>query len=226
MFFYAKLRIIVDSHIQYKVSNERYYNELKKEEYKIKQLKEYEILSICNYEIPYLKKKINHISKSNIILIKGYNGSGKSTLLKSILNINTDYSGSILFDEQQSKYLSFDELVFYIPQNFYSGEILVKDLLNCYSHDLVQKYFERYKLDLLLLNRKIDQISSGQQEKIFIVCAFLSRKYLLMFDEPETSLDEDSIITFIEDISLYSGKVIVASNSSIYNNIADEVIET
>ena len=65
-----------------------------------------EILKIDNLSVSYGKKKAIHdisltINKGDFVALLGSNGAGKSTLINSIIGLQKNMSGSILFNTEE-----------------------------------------------------------------------------------------------------------------------------
>lgn len=126
------------------------------------------------------------INKSEITTLIGPNGAGKSTLVKVLLGLQTRYSGSI----SRSKKLRIG----YVPQKLYLNETLplrVDKFLQ-----LAGKYSQQERLDALtlvgathLLNANVHSLSGGENQRVLLARALLSRPELLVLDEPAQGVD-------------------------------------
>lgn len=126
----------------------------------------------------------------------GPNGAGKSTTIRTLLGLITPSSGQAkIFDETiRQRNPQIRSHIGYLPSEavFYRG-MKVKDLLKL-SADLHHKdcsaereiLCRRLQLDV---NRKVDELSSGNRKKVAIVSALQHQPKLLILDEPTSGLD-------------------------------------
>lgn len=146
------------------------------------------------------------------IAIAGETGSGKTTLLKMIAGLDQPDTGEIVFRDQRVKG-SLEQLIpghpqiaylsqhFELRNNYYVHEILA------YANELPQEETTRlYDICRIshLLNRRTDQLSGGEKQRIALARLLSSMPSLLLLDEPFSNLDaiHKSIIqSVIKDIS-------------------------
>ncbi len=131
------------------------------------------------------------------IAVTGETGSGKSTLLRIIAGLVQPDSGQVLFDGIKVKgpdeqlvpghpsiaYLSQDHEL----RNNYRMEELLE-----YANKLPgQKALSLYKLCRIdhLLQRKNDQLSGGEKQRIALARLLVGSPRLLLLDEPYSNLD-------------------------------------
>lgn len=193
------------------------------------------------------------VSGDNVFIV-GPNGAGKSTLLKVIARILEPTGGVVYIDGKDYRLYSPRELakiVSYvdphvstsIPATVYEFLVTAR-----YPHQKPFQVFEsredvrtiinvcrRFGIEHLL-NRRLDQLSSGELQRIVIARAIIQNPRALLLDEPSAFLDiryrleileyvrnfikmEKKIaITAIHDLylaSLYADKVMMLSNGKI-----------
>lgn len=208
------------------------------------------------YTNDYILKNVSYNFKINeITVILGLNGSGKTTLLKLMCNFLPKYEGEVLINNelvktmkpsQLSKYISF------VPQlTNDSNDFLVKDFL---TFGLVNsiKFYEQPKekhliyvekivneLELnYLLNKKMNELSGGEKQMIYICAAVIQNTPIIILDEPVSALDMNNqykILTLLKklrndgktviltahnpNICLYlESNVLIINNNKIYKN--------
>jgi zinc transport system ATP-binding protein len=144
------------------------------------------------------------INQGDFLGIIGPNGAGKSTLFAAMLGLNTKYKGTIKFfgtDIRKSK--SYLKEIGYVPQK----PIFEKNFpatVNDVVKMGLQKESDENKIDEILQQlwihelseRRIGELSSGQQQRVFIAKALVNSPKVLILDEPVTGIDQQSIDLF------------------------------
>lgn len=168
-------------------------------------------LSLEDVSTDYFVKKrqilaLNHLSmaveEGSFSVVLGPSGCGKTTLLKTIIG-QKDYEGRILlYGEDIEKTAIKDRSIAYIsqehvlfPQWTVFDNIAFPLKLAGNSYEMIEdRVLEAAKLlgISLLLSRKPRQISGGQQQKVALAKALVSRAKLYLFDEPFADLDENN----------------------------------
>ncbi|MEO0202973.1 MAG: ATP-binding cassette domain-containing protein [candidate division WOR-3 bacterium] len=193
----------------------------------------------------YKNFKINieylEINENEKIVILGPNGSGKTTLFKTLLKY-LNYQGSIKIFSKELRKISQEELIrncSFLLQVEYYPEIMVKTYLELSGIKL--------KFDLMeienLLNKRMNEISLGEAQRVRLTRIINSNKELAILDEPISHLDpyfqikileyiKNSNKTFIitmHDIHLaikYFEKFILMKDGRIYSkHLNDRVFE-
>ena len=166
-----------------------------------------EILTLKNISFSYKDKLIfdNYnfvINKEEIIAIIGPSGCGKSTLLKIINGLETDYSGDVLLDgvnvnnipvNKRDIVLMFqDNLLFPHMTIFENIEFSLK--MKKYPKHKIKNMVDEVAKDIHLqdkLNKYPRELSGGQQRRVALARAVISKPKLLLLDEPFTGLDKE-----------------------------------
>lgn len=166
-----------------------------------------EILTLKNISFSYKDKVIfdNYnfmMNKEEIIAMIGPSGCGKSTLLKIINGLETDYSGDVLLDgvnvnnipvNKRDIVLMFqDNLLFPHMTIFENIEFSLK--MKKYPNHEIKKMVEEVARDIHLedkLNKYPKELSGGQQRRVALARAVISKPKLLLLDEPFTGLDKE-----------------------------------
>jgi len=152
----------------------------------------------------------------------GPNGAGKTTTIRIILNIIKPTSGVVLFDGKPMD-RSCQNITGYLPEErgLYKKSrtidviVYLASLKNISSHKALQLANDWLaKLDILeAKNKKIEELSKGNQQKIQFITSVIHDPKILILDEPFTGFDPINQQLIKETIlSLANaGKIIVLS---------------
>jgi len=167
-------------------------------------------------EIDGLKKSIRgkwlfecpkgFIDDKGLYFVKGKNGCGKSTLMKIIYGKDRNYDGRICNN--------FDKIVF-LPQIPYvfKGDVWFNIILGMNEDEIVKakKLILKFNLNL---NQNAHSLSMGQRQTMFFIRAFARDSHLLILDEPDSFLDNESKRSMINLIEMESKKkaIIIVSH--------------
>jgi ABC-2 type transport system ATP-binding protein len=145
-----------------------------------------------------------------VIGILGHNGSGKTTLMEAMLGFCEFTSGKVSLWNIEVDKLSATEKrkIAYVPQqDDFPENMSVNDSLRLYSsfytqwdHDLVEELLAGWDIDK---NKKINQLSGGQKQKLSIVHALAISPELIVLDEPVASLDPIARSLFLQQLTKY-----------------------
>ncbi len=145
-----------------------------------------------------LNKVSISVPKGSIFGLLGPNGAGKTTLIRIINQITMPDEGKVLLDglalrpehirdigylpEERGLYKSMKvgEQALYLAQ--------LKGLSKAKAKEQLKYWFEKLEIGAWW-NKKIQELSKGQAQKIQFVVTVLHRPKLLIFDEPFTGFD-------------------------------------
>lgn len=151
----------------------------------------------------YGKNQVLHgldltVKQGEIFGLIGLNGAGKTTLIKVLLDLMPAASGSAhLFTLPVREPQARAELA-YLPERFQPTRSLTgQDFLSLSAHldgyrldqAQVESVLGQLDLDCAVLKSRIRSYSKGMAQKIGLAAAFLSRKKLMILDEPMSGLD-------------------------------------
>ena len=128
----------------------------------------------------------------------GVNGAGKTTLIKSLLDLCEIEQGSIhLFGTPHTEPNARINLAFlpeqFIPPYYLSGAKFLAYMAKLYGHvhdpKQVQEICQTLDLTLSALKLPVRDYSKGMAQKLGLAACFLSKKRLLLLDEPMNGLD-------------------------------------
>ena len=138
------------------------------------------------------------ISDGEIVSILGPSGCGKTTLLNLILGLTDADSGKIIFDGQDITNVPMEKRGFNIVfqdyalfpnlnvmQNITYG---LKNTPNISTQEEVNELIELLGLKPHL-NKKIDQLSDGQKQRVALARPMVMKPKILLLDEPLSALD-------------------------------------
>ena len=171
---------------------------------------------------PILKGINIDIDKPGIIAIIGPSGTGKSTLLRCINRLNDPSKGEIIFEgvdltqlkgkalRKQRRHIGmvFQEYNLVerltVIENVLSGRLGYMTAWNAWRRNYAQgdlnKAFEL--LDFVGLseftNQRADSLSGGQRQRVGIARAIMQDPYILLADEPTSSLDPKTAVEIME----------------------------
>ena len=136
--------------------------------------------------------------------ILGPNGSGKSTLLKVLAGIWRLASGTVTWNGTSllsMKRLEISRVISLVPQNPQpSFDYLVEDLVAMGRYTYNKRYWHAKDEPLVhqslqavdvwhLRQRKVNQLSFGERQRVYIARALVTESPILLLDEPTASLD-------------------------------------
>lgn len=174
------------------------------------------------------------VRPGKIFGLLGPNGAGKTTTIRTILNIIKPTSGEIIFNGNPITY-EYYNMIGYLPEErgLYKRsrviDVLVyfASLKNLSNRDATKfADFWLKKLNIYnFRNKKIEQLSKGNQQKIQLIAAISHNPSLLILDEPFTGFDpinqqevKDIILSFVSE-----GKTIILSTHQM--ELAEKLCE-
>lgn len=162
------------------------------------------------------------VNPGKIFGLLGPNGAGKTTTIRTILNIIKPTSGEIIFDGKPITY-EYYNIIGYLPEErgLYKRSKVIDVLVyfaalkNISKSDASKRAeFWLKKLNILeFRDKKIEQMSKGNQQKVQLIAAILHNPSLLILDEPFTGFDpinQQEVKNLILSL-LSEGKTIILS---------------
>ncbi|MCL2399864.1 MAG: ABC transporter ATP-binding protein/permease [Defluviitaleaceae bacterium] len=167
------------------------------------------------YDDEDILKDVNINAKSGeIVGIIGESGSGKSTLTKILMGLYIPKIGDVRLIDQNNRVTdNARNHIAYVPSNDFLFTASVKEnicMTNSFAyeqmmsasraagiHDFIESLPEKYDT---IIGEGLNTLSSGQGQRIAIARALYASKPILIFDEPTSNLDVDSISTFHETV--------------------------
>lgn len=150
------------------------------------------------------------VKDGEIFGLLGVNGAGKTTTFRMIINLLDKTEGTILLDGKPIDYSVTDKIGFLTEERSLLLKLSVLEQAIFYGtlKGLDKKTIEE-RLDVLLerfhiseyKNRKIKELSKGNQQKVQFITAILHEPKLLILDEPFSGLDPINVEEFMKMIN-------------------------
>lgn len=138
------------------------------------------------------------VKNGEIFGLLGSNGAGKTTTFRIIMGLLDSNSGNVTLDGKKIDYNLTDQIGFVTEERSLLTKMTVKEQLIYYGRlkGLTEEEILK-RLDIWLekfqitdyKNRKIKELSKGNQQKIQFISAVINEPKLLILDEPFTGLD-------------------------------------
>lgn len=138
------------------------------------------------------------VEPGKIFGVLGPNGAGKTTTLRTILNIIKPTSGSITYNGIKTN-RNFTNITGYLPEErglykksnvtdvlVYFAEL--KNLKKSEASARAKKWLTRLEIESYA-NKKIEELSKGNQQKIQFISAIIHDPEILILDEPFSGFD-------------------------------------
>ncbi|MBU3102719.1 ABC transporter ATP-binding protein [Clostridium gasigenes] len=173
------------------------------------------------------------IDKPGVFGLLGTNGAGKTTTIRMILGMINKDGGTVTWNGENytpntvsTGYLAEERGIYakfsIIDQLVYFGEL--KGMSKADAIKSIDYWLERLEATEYK-NKKADQLSKGNQQKIQFIAALISNPSLLILDEPLSGLDPVNTDLFKEVIKEQIGKGKYIIMSSHQMNTIEEFCE-
>ena len=138
------------------------------------------------------------VEKGEIFGLLGENGAGKTTTFRIILGLINASSGKVTLDGKKIDYSLTDKIGYVTEERSLLTKMTVKDQILLYgvlkgmSEDNTLKEMRKWLKKFQISdyeNRKIKELSKGNQQKIQFIAAVINKPKLLILDEPFSGLD-------------------------------------
>ena len=138
------------------------------------------------------------VDKSEIFGLLGENGAGKTTTFRIIMGLIDANEGKVTLDGKKIDYSETDNIGFVTEERSLLIKLTVQEQIEFYGtlkgldKDTIDKrldyWLEKFEITSYK-NRKIKELSKGNQQKIQFISAIINEPKLLILDEPFTGLD-------------------------------------
>ena len=163
------------------------------------------------------------VKEGEIFGLLGVNGAGKTTTFRMIIGLLAPTSGKITLNGKPIDYNITDKIGFLTEERSLLTKMTVKeqciyygtlkgmkekDILNKLDNLLKKFKIEEYK------DKKIKELSKGNQQKIQFITAIINEPKLLILDEPFSGLDPFNVEMFKNQIKemAENGSIIIFSS--------------
>ena len=145
---------------------------------------------------------VNHLSfevaDGEIFGLLGSNGAGKTTTFRMIMGLLDSDNGDITLNGKHINYDVTEHIGFVTEERSLLTKLTVKEQIIYYGRlkglkekEILEKldyWLDKFKINDYK-NRKIKELSKGNQQKIQFIAAVINDPILLILDEPFTGLD-------------------------------------
>lgn len=179
-------------------------------------------------KVPVIRDIDLSFEEGRITTLIGPNGSGKSTLLKAIVGLCELRQGTIYLKGKKRENIGNKEFagqVFYLPQSHTAGAITVGRMVlhGRFPYIHYPRHYSRKDFEycgkamewigiLPLQHRRMDELSGGQRQKVYLAMALSGEARVFLFDEPATYLDirhQLELLKLMEELK-EEGKTVIA----------------
>ncbi|MDE7201666.1 MAG: ABC transporter ATP-binding protein [Lachnospiraceae bacterium] len=183
------------------------------------------------------------INKGEFVAIVGFSGSGKTTLLNMMGALDRPSKGKIIISSKNIEQMTEDERVLFRRRNIgfvFQSYNLISDL-TAYENIVLpiqadgEKVNNQYLKDIvhiLGIENKLDclpnEMSGGQQQRIAIARALITKPAIILADEPTGNLDSKSSLEVMNLLrgtcKKYGQTVVVITHNDSLAQLADRII--
>ena len=190
-----------------------------------------EAVSFKNLTVKYGNKWVIRNFSATIfqgekIVFSGSSGAGKSTLMNCILGFVKYAEGSLnVFGKEVNpdhiaqirketswlpQELSFDiqtcKALLYFPFEYEANKKNIPD------REEVSSLLSELLLPADILERRVDEISGGQKQRLLLASVLLLKRPLLLLDEPTSALDDKSVAAVLQYINKNKNITVISSS--------------
>ncbi len=155
------------------------------------------------------------VKEGEIFGLLGVNGAGKTTTFRMIIGLLDQTKGKITLDDKPINYDLTDQIGFLTEERSLLTKLTVKEQMIMYGtlkgmkeKNILEKldyYLNRFHISEYK-NRKIKELSKGNQQKVQFISAIINDPKLLILDEPFTGLDPINVEEFVKVMKEFKEK--------------------
>ena len=155
------------------------------------------------------------VNDGEIFGLLGVNGAGKTTTFRMIIGLLEPTSGSVTLDGSPINYNVTNKIGFLTEERSLLTKLTVKEQIIYYGRlkglseetilTRLDYWLERFHITDYK-DRKIKELSKGNQQKVQFISAVINEPKLLILDEPFTGLDPINVEMFMDAIKDFKEK--------------------
>ena len=155
------------------------------------------------------------VNDGEIFGLLGVNGAGKTTTFRMIIGLLEPTSGSVTLDGSPIDYNVTNKIGFLTEERSLLTKLTVKEQIIYYGRlkglseetilTRLDYWLERFHITDYK-DRKIKELSKGNQQKVQFISAVINEPKLLILDEPFTGLDPINVEMFMDAIKDFKEK--------------------
>lgn len=141
-----------------------------------------------------------NIEQGSVYGLLGPNGAGKTTLLRIINSILTHDSGSVRIDGIEAALGKTSQLIGYMPEErgLYPKMRVMEQIMffgrlkggrKDELRDNMKEFMDIFRISQADGNRRVEELSKGNQQKVQIIATIVHKPKLVIFDEPFSGFD-------------------------------------
>ena len=149
------------------------------------------------------------VKEGEIFGLLGVNGAGKTTTFRMIMGLLDKTEGNITLNGKKIDYSVSDEIGFLteerslLPSKTVLEQAIFYGVLKGLTEKEIEKRLDKYLEEFGIIdykNKKIKELSKGNQQKIQFIISIIHEPKLLILDEPFSGLDPINVEMFKKEI--------------------------